>query len=262
MASDRSTRRGPASVPDDPAGNPPVPNPPALPRREAPSEQITRHLLGFLLSGDLAPGQKIPSERSLAESLQVGRGALREAIKSLSLLGLLDVRQGDGTYLTGSASDLLPRVIDWGLLIGERTVSDLVEARTIVEISVAGLAAERADAEAVERLTKRYEAMRAATDVAAYTEADVAFHLEIASVSQNEVLANLIASLQSLLGVWAKRVLTHAGETETSLAMHEPILEAIMQGDAEAARTAMEAHMVRANRRLSEALEQAEATPA
>jgi GntR family transcriptional repressor for pyruvate dehydrogenase complex len=239
-----------------------APTPLALPRREAPSEQITRHLLGFLLSGDLAPGQKIPSERSLAESLQVGRGALREAIKSLSLLGLLDVRQGDGTYLTGSASDLLPRVIDWGLLIGERTVSDLVEARTIVEISVAGLAAERADAGAVERLTERYEAMKAATDVATYTEADVAFHLEIARVSHNEVLANLIASLQSLLAVWAKRVLTHAGETESSLAMHKPILEAIKQGDADAARAAMEAHMERANRRLGEALEQAAATQA
>jgi GntR family transcriptional repressor for pyruvate dehydrogenase complex len=256
VPTDRSTKAGPANGSDS-GRNASAPAPAALPRREAPSEQITRHLLGFLLSGDLAPGQKIPSERSLAESLEVGRGALREAIKSLSLLGLLDVRQGDGTYLTGSASDLLPRVIDWGLLIGERTVADLVEARTIVEISAAGLAAERAGEKAVKRLTERYEAMRAATDAVAYGEAEAAFHLEIASASRNEVLANLVASLQSLLGVWAKRVLADAGEAESSLAMHEPIMEAIEQGSAEAARAAMEAYMDRANRRLAEALAQA-----
>lgn len=232
------------------------PTPAALPRREAPSAEITRHLLSYLLSGEIAPGQKIPSERQLAEALQVGRGALREGIKSLSLLGLLDVRQGDGTYLTGSASELLPRVIDWGLLLGQRTVADLVEARTEIEISVAGLAAERAEPEAIERLTSHLEAMRAAPDVDTYVEGDIAFHLEVARASQNEVFANLITSLQSLLGVWAKRVLEHAGETETSLAMHEPVLAAIRAHDPDAARDAMRAHMERANRRLHDAVSQ------
>ena len=73
--------------------------------------EITRRLLEFLLSGDIEPGSKIASERQLAEALQVGRGSVREAIKSLSLLGLLDVRQGDGTYLSRGGSDLLPQVI-------------------------------------------------------------------------------------------------------------------------------------------------------
>ncbi len=240
----------------------PVPAPSAMPRREAPSSEITRHLLSYLLSGDLAPGQKIPSERQLAEALEVGRSAVREAIKSLSLLGLLDVRQGDGTYVTGSVSDLLPRVIDWGLLLGERAVADLVEARTEIEISVAGLAAERAEPEDIERLSRHYEAMRAAGDVGAYVDADIAFHVQVARASRNEVFANLIVSLQSLLGVWAKRVLEYAGETESSLAMHEPILAAIRQKDPAAAREAMRAHMERANRRLHDAVQQATASQA
>jgi GntR family transcriptional repressor for pyruvate dehydrogenase complex len=224
--------------------------------REAPLAEITRKLLDYLLSGEVEPGTRIPGERHLAEALGVGRSAVREAIKSLSLLGLLDVRQGDGTYLSRSGSDLLPRVIEWGLLLKVPSVMDLLEARAEIEIVGAGLAASRAGESEVTVLRQRLEAMRrAVADVDAYVEADIAFHLEVARASGNEVFANLVASLRALLRVWVDRVLRHAGETETSLAMHEPIIEAIAAGDPDAARAAMKAHMDRANRRLREALE-------
>ncbi len=238
--------------------------PPTLPAslrvqpREGPLAEITRKLLDYLLSGEIEPGTKIPSERQLAEGLGVGRSAVREAIKSLSLLGLLDVRQGDGTYLSRSGSDLLPRVIEWGLLLEEPRIMDLLEARAEIEVVVAGLAATRGDVEAVDRVRERFEAMRVAderNDIDAYVEADLAFHLEIARTSGNEVMANIVTSLRSLLRVWAERVLHHAGETRTSLPMHEAIVDAIASGDAEAARAAMRAHMARAHRRLREALD-------
>lgn len=252
-ASMRDTLSSTTHDPEPRRGLTPV-GPSALPRRETPSTEITRHLLNYLLSGDLTPGQKIPSERQLADALAVGRSAVREAIKSLSLLGLLDVRQGDGTYLAGSTSGLLPRVLEWGLLLGERAVVDLIEARTEIEISVAGLAAERASADALERIGQRYAAMQSAPDLEAYVEADIGFHVEVARSSENEVLANLIVSLQSLLQVWARRVLEYAQETETSLQMHEPILTAIRERNPEQARAAMSAHMTRANRRLRDAI--------
>jgi GntR family transcriptional regulator, transcriptional repressor for pyruvate dehydrogenase complex len=237
--------------------------PKAVPRREAPSAEITRHLLDYLLSGNLSPGQRIPSERQLAEALQVGRSAVREAIKSLSLLGLLDVRQGDGTYLTRTDSDLLPRVIEWGLLLGERRVYDLMEARSYLEVTLAGLAAERRPNQIVTRLRELLETMRAsAEDVPAYVEADIAFHLEIAHASGNEVLGGLVTSIKSLLRVWAARVLEAAGETETSLAMHTPIVDAIEARDVEGARAAMGAHMERADRRLRQTLSSQPAEPA
>jgi GntR family transcriptional regulator, transcriptional repressor for pyruvate dehydrogenase complex len=236
---------------------PPPELPPSLrvERREPPVAEITRKLLDYLFSGHVAPGTKIPSERQLAEALGIGRSSVREAVKSLAVLGLLDVRQGDGTYLASSGSNLLPEAIEWSLLLGEPRTLDLVEARTQVEIIVAGLAAERADEEGLERLRERLEAMRAAQgDVASYVDTDVAFHLEIARLSRNEVFANLVSSLRSLLGAWAKRVLEHAGEAESSFAMHTPIVEAIAAHDADRAREAMSAHMDRANRRLREAL--------
>jgi GntR family transcriptional regulator, transcriptional repressor for pyruvate dehydrogenase complex len=231
--------------------------PPTLPSslrvepREGALAEITRKLLSYLLSGEVPAGSKIPSERQLAAALGVGRSALREAIKSLSLLGLLDVRQGDGTYLSRSGSDLLPRVIEWGLLLEEPRISDLLEAREEIEIVVAGLAAARASEEGIAQLQQRLEAMRAAgEDVDAYVEADIAFHIQIAQVSGNEVFASLLGSLRSLLRVWADRVLHHAGETHTSLAMHEPIVAAIASGDIEGAKEATRAHMERAHRRL------------
>jgi GntR family transcriptional repressor for pyruvate dehydrogenase complex len=224
--------------------------------REPPLAEITRKLLDYLLSGAIEPGAKIPGERHLAEALGVGRSAVREAIKPLILLGLLDSRQGDGTYLSRSGSDLLPRVIEWGLLLKTPSIMDLLEARAEIEIVTAGLAAKRATADDVAEITRHLEAMRrAGEDVDAYVEADIAFHLAIARASGNEVFANLVTNLRSLLSVWVTRVLVHAGETHTSLAMHEPIVAAIAGGDATGARTAMTAHMERADRRLRGALE-------
>src|SRR5262245_1397881 len=94
--------------------------------REPANVELTRQLVNYLSSGDLQPGQKLPGERALSEALGVGRAALREALKSLILLGLLEQRQGDGTYLTRSPSDLLPKVIEWGLLLGTHEIRDLI----------------------------------------------------------------------------------------------------------------------------------------
>lgn len=172
------------------------------------------------------------------------------------MLGLLDVRQGDGTYLSQSGSDLLPQVIEWGLLLGQRRIYDLVEARAEIEVLVAGIAAERATETSTARLRERLEALRAAgDDVDLYVDADVALHLEIATLTENETFISLVTSLRSLLGVWAQRVLVHAGETSSSFAMHEPIVDAIGRGDVDAARAAMRAHMERADRRLRAALD-------
>ncbi|WP_218107748.1 FadR/GntR family transcriptional regulator [Streptomyces sp. MnatMP-M27] len=114
--------------------------------------ELTRRLLDYLLSGELTPGQRIPSERQLAEALSTGRSTVREAIKSLSLLGLLEQRVGDGTYLSRSTSALLRQVIEWGILLGEKRLEDLLEARHHLEVQLAGWAAERRSNEQLERL--------------------------------------------------------------------------------------------------------------
>ncbi len=229
---------------------------PPLPRfamspREPANVELTRKMLDYLLSGEFKAGQRIPSERQLAEALGVGRSAVRETVKSLSLLGLIEQRPGDGTYLTKSNSDLLPRVIEWGLLLGERRVHELIEIRHHLEIILAGLAAERRTQDQLQRMqTLIAEMTDAGDDYPRYVEADIAFHLEIAAASGNAGLAGILESVQSLLRVWATRVISAAKETKTSLAMHIAILEAIEKQDADGTRAAMTAHMDRAGRRL------------
>ncbi|MBS1679748.1 MAG: FadR family transcriptional regulator [Actinobacteria bacterium] len=238
-----------------PEANPALPSSLRLPPRETPLAEITRKLIDYLLSGAIAPGEKIPGERHLAEALGIGRSSVREAIKSLSLLGLLDVRQGDGTYLSRSGSDLLPKVIEWGLFLNVPSIVDLLEARAEIEVAAAGFAAARADAEAKRNLGARLDEMRdAGSDVDAYVEADIGFHLEIARASGNEVFANLVGSMRSLLRVWVTQVLRQAGSTDTSFALHEPIVTAIVARNADQARAAMRLHMESADDRLREAL--------
>lgn len=223
--------------------------------RPSRSVEVAQSLLSYLLSGELRPGDRIPSERSLTQILGVGRGAVREALKSLTLLGLLEVRQGDGTYLSSTNSSLLPRIVEWGIMLGEQHILDLVEARQEIEISLAGMAAARRTEEDVERLDVALRAMQdRAGDRDAYIEADVNFHMVVADISRNTVLAGVLNSIRSLLRVWTTRVVVDKASVRDSLALHPPVYAAIRDGDPAAARAAMTHHMERATARLRKTL--------
>ena len=227
-----------------------------LESRESVESELTRKLMDYLIAARLRPNDRLPSERQMVEALGVGRAALRTALKSLSLLGVVEQRPGAGTFLGNSTSDLLPRVIEWGLLLGENRIRDIMEARENLEVILAGYAAERRTEDDLGRLRELIDAMRqAGNDTDRYVECDIRFHLAIAEMAQNEVLAGILRNLQSLLQAWARRVLNAAGETASSLAMHVPILEAVEAGDSERARDAMTAHMDRASRRLRAAID-------
>jgi GntR family transcriptional repressor for pyruvate dehydrogenase complex len=231
--------------------------------RETVEAELTRKLMDYLISSQLRPNDKLPSERQMAEALGVGRAALRTALKSLSLLGVVEQRAGLGTYLRNTSSDLLPRVIEWGLLLGENRIQDVLEARGNIEVILAGYAAERRTEQDLARMKLLINRMEAAgNNAAAYVESDIQFHLAIAESAKNDVLAGILRNLQSLLHAWASRVIVAAGETSSSLAMHVPILKAIEAGDPDAARAAMTAHMERAARRLREAISAAGKEPA
>jgi GntR family transcriptional repressor for pyruvate dehydrogenase complex len=223
-------------------------------KREPLATQVARRLVEFILSGQVEPGERMPSERQLAEAFGVGRSAMREALKSLSLIGLVEVRQGDGTYLRKANAALLPEVIEWGLLLGEQRTMDLVEARQKIEAVIAGLAAERRSDCDLDVLARLIDRMEHAADVDAYVEADVAFHLRVAEAAHNTVLRDILSNVQALLRAWIRRVIAARGETGSSYVEHVPIYEAIARGDSAAAAAAMEAHMASASERLRVAL--------
>lgn len=213
------------------------------------SVELTQKLLAFVAAGGLQPGQRLPGERALAEKMGVGRSALREALKSLTVLGFLEVRQGDGTFLAASTSNLLPRIVEWGLFLGDPSVEELVVARAEVEVSLAGLAARNADRVAVGRVEQFFSFMELAVqadDVRRYTEADISFHLAIGEASANPVLSGVLVNIRSLLRTWTEQVLASEVKPRESLEVHRPIVDAISAGNEAAARAAMHAHMTQA----------------
>jgi GntR family transcriptional repressor for pyruvate dehydrogenase complex len=202
----------------------------------------------------------MPSERQLAEAFGVGRSTVREAIAALTLIGLIEVRHGDGTYLKRPDSPLLPQVVEWGLLLGEPRTIDLVEARQLIEIDIAGLAALRrtdADLEDLARILNRMEwETRAGAESADFVDADVQFHLRLAEAAGNTALRDVLTSIQALLRAWIGRVIAE-GQRDVSYAEHVPILDAVRARNTHAAEAAMEAHMRSAARRLQFTLERA-----
>jgi GntR family transcriptional repressor for pyruvate dehydrogenase complex len=226
-----------------------------LDAREPLESELARKLVEYFAQSGLSAGEKLPSERQMSEALGVGRAALRHALKSLSLLGVVEVRPSTGTYLRNGGSDLLPQVIEWGLMLGDNEIDHVIEARSTIEVALAGFAARRRTDEDIAHLTQLIAHMRDADNgVSTYVDVDVQFHLAIADAARNDVLAGVLRSLQSLLRVWARRVIDAAGETSSSLAMHEPVLEAIIAGDEHAARAAMSALQDRASRRLHDVI--------
>jgi len=221
--------------------------------------RVAQNLLDHLTSGAIAPGTRLPSERQLAESLNVGRSAVREALASLDLLGIVSIRPGSGTYLRDSSSEILPKAINWGLMLGQPRIHDLVEVRQFLEIGSAQLAAERATPEDIERLSHQVELMRSSTsDVARFVELDVDFHLEVARTAGNSVLSDVLTSVRSLLHVWIERTSNDEKVTEASLIEHTAIFEAIRDGNPTKARKAMQQHMSIASERLSRSFDHAE----
>lgn len=218
--------------------------------RETLAGEIARKLSVFLLSGKVRPGERIPSERKLAEQLGVGRSVVREALKSLTLLGLIEVRQGDGTYLKRADSAMLPQALEWGLLLGSKRINDLIEARHHIEVVIAGLAAERRDDVALGDLRRFLSLMRKTKDPDKFVAADVDFHFRLAEAAGNQTLAQILANVRSLLQVWISRVMHAADDFGPTLAEHVAIFDAVEAQDARTARAAMERHMGAATARL------------
>lgn len=212
---------------------------------------VARQLLDELQREHFTSGTRLPPERTMADTLGVGRSTLREAMAALGLLGIIEVRPGSGSYLKADSSELLPRAIQWGLSLGQPDAGDLVEVRENLELLAATLAALRATPKDADRLRVHLDHMReSGQDVEQFVEADLAFHFETARIAGNVVLESILQSIRSLLHTWFEKTLQVEGTMTATLAEHERVYEAIKDGDARAAETAMRVLMENADTRL------------
>ncbi|PZF56174.1 GntR family transcriptional regulator [Curtobacterium sp. MCBD17_034] len=217
----------------------------------SPASVVAHQLVQLLTAGDLAPGSRLPSERILAERIGVGRSAVREALAALEILGIVQIRPGSGTYLQGGTSDLLPTTLSWGLMLASNRTQELLEIRSSLERTAATLAAVRATDAELDRLEEYLDRQgRHLDDAEAFIDADVRFHVHIARIAGNEVLADLLQSLRSLLRVWVDRGVRTVAGAEAAYEEHRRVFEAMRSRDAAGTERAMGTHMDTASARI------------
>lgn len=210
-------------------------------------EQVAEQIEKRILDGELHSGDRLPTERELAEQFHVSRTAVREAMKILAQKGLVDMRPGRGTIVIDGAHEAMQNSIDLAmkLKLGEVGGSDnLVEVREILEIEIAALAAARATEK---EIVAMHEAVRVMdenlNDADAFISADNNFHEALAQGTQNTLILILVNSIVNLLSEQRKQIFEVEGGPQRGQVHHKRILESISRRDPEAARVAMRAHL-------------------
>ena len=214
-------------------------------KRATVAETIVEQVKGLIINGQLIAGQKLPSERELAEEFCVGRSSVREATSALVALGVAQVRQGEGVYIRSDFPESVIESMDWSALMLRGQMADLIETRLAIELTTARLASERASDAARLDLRRRAYEMHADMQLDAFIERDVQFHLALASASRNKVMHSVVQGAQQLMRKSMSQVLQSDDLRETSVRQHRIIADAVCDGDAATAVQTMEAHLMK-----------------
>ena len=219
--------------------------------------EIFERILGLIMDGKLAPGEKLPPERELAEKLGVGRASVREALRALSMLGALDARPGPGggTFVNGGATDFFLSPFILRESITNENASELMEARLILEATAAGLAAERGSKKEKDLIRQCFDNMVSAKDDPERSvEEDWCFHRAIVQAAHNLYLLRIFVMIGYLIREWISMSKSYDEDISYTMRVriqgHQGILNAIEAGEANAARGAMERHLKKAVERL------------
>lgn len=222
---------------------------------------IYRKMVSHLIRGDWQPGMRIPAERELCQMLGVGRASLREALKALEIIGMIEIRLGDGTYVC-KRSEFLSRPLLWAIASSSEPAAtlELIEARSLIEVELAGLAADRATREDLKQLGENLNRMEGALqNQHEFLQADIDFHLTIADAAHNSILTNALNLIRNLLQRWISRTLAIEGVPEKAFEQHKQVFMAIAKKDSSAARSAMQIHLGEMAKLLIESQEKEQA---
>ena len=220
------------------------------------TDDAIEKIKAMIVSGELRPGDRLPPEKELAEHLGLSRNSLREAVKALEIIRVLDVRRGDGTYVTSLEPHLLLEAISFVIdMHDDDSLLELFAVRRMLESQAAGIAAQAASDEQSRALIDEVASIDADTvtidDLVAH---DVRFHSDIVRLSGNGYLLSLVESLSSRTiraRVW--RGLTEQDAVERTISEHRAIAEAIAQHDSALATSLATAHVAGIERWLRQA---------
>ena len=224
------------------------------------TDEAIEKIKAMIVNGELGPGDRLPKENDLAERLGLSRNSLREAVKALSLIRVLDVRQGDGTYVTSLEPNLLLDAMSFVVdFHRDDTVLEFLEVRRILEPAATAMAAAVMPDDAITDLRKVLDELDDAPTIEALVANDLEFHRRIALGSGNTVLCSLLDGLSgptTRARIW--RGLTQEGAVDKTREQHSAICDAIEARQPEVARSWATVHIAGVEQWLRSTLVEAE----
>lgn len=212
-------------------------------------EEVAETIYEMIRTGQVKPGEKLESVERLAENFQVGRSAIREALTSLRAMGLVEMRQGEGTFIKEFETDQISFPLSTAILMNKDDIKNLLEVREIIELGTASAAAQKRLDHHLIIMEKVLDEMKGSSgNEELGEEADLQFHLAIAESAQNPLLLNLMNQVSGMMVETMKetrRVWIYSKQTtvEQLTDEHYAIYKAIKDGDEQKARNYMRIHL-------------------
>jgi GntR family transcriptional repressor for pyruvate dehydrogenase complex len=210
-------------------------------------EEVIDMIVGRIRSGSLTVGQRLPSERALAEEMRVSRTSLREALRALESMGYIRSVTGGGNYINSITLEHVVSPLSAMMAQDKKFASDIIEVRQHLEVHMAGLAAKNATKQQIAQIYGTILNMQSEVEAGGIgVEGDNQFHLEIARASQNKAFAIIMELLTELLAESRKATLSIPGQPVKSIQDHMTIFTAIKAGDEKRAAKEMADHLKKA----------------
>lgn len=212
-------------------------------------EEVSDELYEMIRSGSLKPGEQLDSIQQLAENFQVGRPAIREALSALSSMGLIEIKQGEGTFVKTFDPAIMNHPLSTALLMDQDNIKHLLEVRKILESGTAEVAAKkRTEENLIELKDMLFNMDKVSDDEELSDKADISFHVAVANASQNELLITLMNHVSELMTEKMRdirRVALYSEEMTLKqlYQQHVRIYDAIVAQDEDGARSAMLFHL-------------------
>lgn len=214
--------------------------------------QLTMYFAQQVMDGKLKKGDQIESDRELAAMLNVGRSAIREAMKVLDVLGMVDIRPGQGTYISNNEADFFIIPLSWSLFLNGSQIDNIITVRNLLETKAAELAAGCQDVNCLHDLSRVSHKMQKALlegDHNDFLEGDLDFHICIARCSGNDVIYTMIQTISNLMRHVSGTGMIYEEQVKEIYDEHQKIYGSILTHDADAAREAMSSHLSKSKMR-------------
>jgi DNA-binding FadR family transcriptional regulator len=216
-------------------------------------QEVLDRLIASISSSEYPPGTQLPSERDLMARFEVGRPAIREAMLTLQQMGLVRISHGERARVVNPTAGLIIDQISSAMVLmlatNRRGLEDLKEARHLLEVGLARMATQRATADGIEKLNATLRVLQAAKgNPTRFVAADVAFHVQIAEMSGNQLIAATLRGMLEWLSRFKLELISVRGAERVTIEEHEKIFRAISSGDEVGAANTMSEHLRRANK--------------